>query len=124
MTGSRVVRYGAALLAGALLVGLAAAAIAGAAAWRGAAAGAAIAFAVQLSLVAGLGAVLPGRRLLAAGLAMLGRFAAFAAVALVVVLAPGAGLPAAATLLTLVAVFMVGALLEPMFPGSEPLPRS
>jgi hypothetical protein len=117
-------RYGAALLAVAALVALAAAAIAPAEGRHGAVAGAGIAFAVQVGLVVALGWLLPGRRLLAAGLAMLGRFATFAAVALVVILAPGAGLHPAATLLTLVAVFTVGALLEPVLLGSEPILRS
>jgi hypothetical protein len=120
----RFLRYAGAVMAAALLVALAATAIAPAGGWRGAAAGAAIAFGVQMALVLGLGTLLPGRRVLAVGLAMLGRFAAFAAVALVLVLAPGTGLPVAVTLLTLVTVFMVGSLLEPVLLGSEPLPRS
>lgn len=112
-------RYVGALAAAALLVGLLASTIAPAGGGRGAAAGAGIAFAVQAALVLVLGRVFAGRRLLAAGLSMLGRFATFAAVALVLILAPGVGLPVAPTLLTLVAVFMVGAVLEPVL-GSEP----
>jgi hypothetical protein len=116
----RRLRYAAALLALALPIALVSIAIAPAGGWRGAAAGAGIAFGVQLALVLGLGRLLAGRRLVAAGVAMLGRFAVFAAVALVLVLVPGVGLPAAETLLTLVAVFMAGAVLEPVLLGSEP----
>jgi hypothetical protein len=115
----RPLRYIGALAAAALLVGLLASVIAPADGWRGAAAGAGIAFVVQAALVLGLGRVFAGRRLIAAGLAMMGRFVTFAAVALVLILAPGVGLPVAPTLLTLVVVFMVGAVLEPVL-GSEP----
>jgi hypothetical protein len=119
----RLLRYAAALLAAALLVSLAGALLAPAS-WRGAAAGAAIATAGQLALVVGLRGLLPGRPVLAAGLAMLGRFAVFAAVALTVALSPAVALPVGATLLALVAVFTVGALLEPVLLGTEPLLRS
>ena len=115
MTTSALVRYAAALLAAALLAALVATAIAPAGEWRGAVAGAGIAFVVQVALVVGTGTLFAGRRLLAAGLAMLGRFAAFAAVALVLILVPETGLPVAVTLLTLVAVYTAGALLEPVF---------
>jgi hypothetical protein len=121
---SRAVRYAAAALGAAVLVTLVALAVAPAADRHGVFVGAGLALVVQVALVVTLHAALPDRRLLAVGLAMLGRFAAFGVVALVVLLAPGAGLPAAATLLTLVAVFLVVSILEPVFFRPEPLPRS
>jgi hypothetical protein len=108
------VRYTAAALLVASLV------VAAGAQWapdaqRGAVAvGAAIGLAVQVAVFwVFFVRLYPGRVWQGYGLGLLVRFAAFAAVALVVV--PRAGLPLAATLFPLVAVFWLTTLIEPAF---------
>jgi hypothetical protein len=118
----RPVRYAAAATAATLLVALIALAAAPAGDWRGVAFGAGAALGVQVLLFWVLGALLfPDRRMVVMGLAMGGRFVAFGLLALLAV--PALGLPAAATLLTLVGVFLATSLLEPVFFGPEPALR-
>lgn|GEM_PF-1900989 len=84
---------------------------------RGVAAGAALAGAWQLLVIAVLAVALPGHALLAHGVGMLARLAMVVAAGLVVV--PAAGLPPGPTLLTMVTVLFATTLIEPLaFTGS------
>jgi hypothetical protein len=107
-------RYTLAVLAVAALVAAAGMSFAGAAHRDGVLAGAGIGAAVQIAAFWIFAVRLyPGRLWHGYGLGMLARFAAFAAVAFLVV--PAAGLPLAATLFSLVGVFWLTTLVEPVF---------
>jgi hypothetical protein len=87
-------------------------------AFVGVAAGAGAALALQLVVFVGLGLLLlPSRRLLLFGLGMGARIFSVVVLAL---LAPQIGLPLAPTLFTLVTVFVLTSLLEPLLFLSEP----
>ncbi|HEX2187637.1 MAG TPA: hypothetical protein VHG51_02005 [Longimicrobiaceae bacterium] len=94
--------------------------VAGPGGWAAVAFGAAVGFAVQAGAFWLLAVNLfPAQPLLVYGLGMAGRMLAAAAVAFLAV--PGLGLPAAPVLFSLVSVFFVTALLEPvyLFPASS-----
>jgi len=107
-------RYTLAALAVAALVVAAGLAFVDAAHRGGVLAGAGIGVAVQVAAFWIFAVWLyPGRMWHGYGLGMLARFAAFAAAAFLVV--PRAGLPMAATLFSLVGVFWLTTLVEPVF---------
>jgi hypothetical protein len=107
-------RYTLAALAVAALVVAAGLAFVDAAYRGGVLAGAGIGVAVQVAAFWIFAVWLyPGRMWHGYGLGMLARFAAFAAAAFLVV--PRAGLPMAATLFSLVGVFWLTTLVEPVF---------
>lgn len=93
----------------ALLGGLA---VAGADDWAGAAVGAGVGAALQVAVFWGAVVVAGRGRLFAYGMGMLARLAAFGVTALVLV--PALGGSGAVTLLTLVVVFFLTGLLEPL----------
>jgi len=100
------------VLAVAALVWVAGLAIAPPEARRGVAAGAALAGAWQLLVIAVLAVALPGQALIAHGVGMLARLAMVVAAGLVIV--PAAGLPPGPTLLTMVTVLFATTLIEPL----------
>jgi hypothetical protein len=116
VNGRRLAAFAAATLLLAALVLAAGWAIAAPGERRGVAFGVAAAAAVQLLVTAVAGAVLPANRVGAFGVGMIGRFAAVVGVGMVVV--PRAGLPAAATLLSMVAVLFATTLIEPVLHAS------
>lgn len=115
----QALRYTGAALGVALLVVLAGVRIAGPDHRDAVVVGAAIGAAVQVAVFWALAVWLfPGRGWTAYGLGLLVRLAAFAVAAFVV--APRAGLPLAATLFSLVAVFWPTTMLEPLFLKTQP----
>ncbi len=107
-------RYTGVVLALAALVAAAGSALAGPAYRGGIVAGAGIGMLVQVAAFWIFAVWLfPGRAWHGYGLGMLARFVAFAAAAFLVV--PAAGLPFAATLFSLVGVFWLSTLVEPVF---------
>lgn len=109
--------FSALVVAVSLLVGLLGVGMAGPGDGAGVAAGAGLGCAFQLLSFRAMLALFPGRQVLAFGLGMLGRFALVALVALAGL--PLAGLPAAPTLLSLVAVLFATTLLEPVFLAAD-----
>jgi hypothetical protein len=108
------VRYTAAAVLVASLVAAAGAQVAPPALRAGVVAGALAGLLVQVAVFwVFMVRLFPGRVWQGYGIGLLVRFAAFAVMALVVV--PQAGLPLAATLFSLVAVFWVTTLIEPAF---------
>ncbi|HYH81899.1 MAG TPA: hypothetical protein VEX86_18975 [Longimicrobium sp.] len=112
MNARRLALALAGVLAVAALVWVAGLAIAPPEARRGVAAGAALAGAWQLLVIAVLAVALPGQALIAHGVGMLARLAMVVAAGLVIV--PAAGLPPGPTLLTMVTVLFATTLIEPL----------
>lgn len=108
------IRYTAAAALTALVIAALGLSLAGPAARAGVVVGAALALAVQVGVFwLFMVWLYPGRVWQGYGLGLLVRFAVFGAVAFAVI--PAAGLPLAATLFSLAAVFWLTTLLEPAF---------
>lgn len=106
----RLMLFGAAAVVIAALVWVAGAAMTEPEGRRGLTAGVAVGLGFQLLLVAATSAAMPGKRLAAYGVGMLGRLLLVVVAALTV---PATGLPPVPTLLSLVTVLFATTLLEP-----------
>jgi hypothetical protein len=116
VSGRRLLLFAAATLLLAALVLVGASALVAPADRRGVLFGVTVAAGVQVVVFAAASAALPRNRIGAFGLGMIARFAALVLVGMLVV--PRAGLPAAATLLSMVTVLFATTLIEPVLQGT------